>query len=204
MLTVYAPLAAAWILWCVLHSAFIARSVTRWVERHAGAWSRYYRLSYNIFSVLSFALVYFYQTSLPYHPLFRIPVLLYVVLTAGLLAGTAFLLAGARVYDNRRFLGLRQIAEDPDASPGETEFRRGGVLRFVRHPYYTGGLLILICFPSAATGSLVMRMVLIVYLYIGTMLEERKLLAEFGETYRAYMRDVPRFFPRLFRKMPNR
>lgn len=36
------------------------------------------------------------------------------------------------------------------------------------------------------------------YIVIGTLLEERELLAAFGERYRAYCREIPRYVPRLW------
>jgi protein-S-isoprenylcysteine O-methyltransferase Ste14 len=37
--------------------------------------------------------------------------------------------------------------------------------------------------------------VLSVYLYVGTFFEERRLVREFGDDYRAYQRQVPRLIP---------
>lgn len=43
----------------------------------------------------------------------------------------------------------------------------------------------------------VWRGVFFAYTLIGTELEERKLLRQFGQDYADYRRRVPRFFPRL-------
>jgi protein-S-isoprenylcysteine O-methyltransferase Ste14 len=42
------------------------------------------------------------------------------------------------------------------------------------------------------------------YMYIGSFHEERRLIHEFGETYRTYQRQVPRLFPRLPLRSPRR
>jgi protein-S-isoprenylcysteine O-methyltransferase Ste14 len=39
-----------------------------------------------------------------------------------------------------------------------------------------------------------------IYMYVATFHEERRLIAEFGDRYRAYQRHVGRFVPRLFRR----
>jgi methanethiol S-methyltransferase len=69
----------------------------------------------------------------------------------------------------------------------------------VRHPQYVGFILVMFGFllqwPTLLT--LVMFPVL-VWMYVRlARSEEREVEAEFGETYRAYARRVPTFFPRL-------
>jgi protein-S-isoprenylcysteine O-methyltransferase Ste14 len=34
-----------------------------------------------------------------------------------------------------------------------------------------------------------------IYLYVGSIFEERRLIAEFGDDYRKYQQQVPRFIP---------
>jgi protein-S-isoprenylcysteine O-methyltransferase Ste14 len=43
--------------------------------------------------------------------------------------------------------------------------------------------------------SLVSKLVLSVYIIIGTLLEEQKLIREIGEPYRAYRKKVPMLIP---------
>jgi protein-S-isoprenylcysteine O-methyltransferase Ste14 len=38
------------------------------------------------------------------------------------------------------------------------------------------------------------------YLYVGSLFEERRLLAEFGQAYEDYQRRVPRLMPRIGRR----
>ena len=69
----------------------------------------------------------------------------------------------------------------------------------IRHPQYVAFVLIMAGFlfqwPTLVT--LVMFPVL-AFMYVRLAKhEEREALAEFGETYRAYMREVPAFVPRL-------
>ena len=69
----------------------------------------------------------------------------------------------------------------------------------VRHPQYVGFILVMFGFllqwPTLLT--LIMFPVL-TYMYVRlARSEERDAIAEFGDAYRAYMREVPAFFPRL-------
>jgi len=74
-----------------------------------------------------------------------------------------------------------------------------GPYAYVRHPQYAGFILVMFGFllqwPTLLT--LIMFPVL-VWMYVRlARSEEREVEAEFGETYRAYARRVPAFFPRL-------
>jgi protein-S-isoprenylcysteine O-methyltransferase Ste14 len=69
------------------------------------------------------------------------------------------------------------------------------VLRYVRHPWYSSGLPILWTVGPITDANLLTRIILSLYLVIGTLLEERKLLHEIGESYRSYCRQVPMLIP---------
>jgi protein-S-isoprenylcysteine O-methyltransferase Ste14 len=66
----------------------------------------------------------------------------------------------------------------------------------MRHPLYTGGLLMIWFMPVMTTSLLAFNLAATLYLYIGSLFEERRLLAAFGDEYAAYRQQVPRFIPR--------
>jgi protein-S-isoprenylcysteine O-methyltransferase Ste14 len=75
----------------------------------------------------------------------------------------------------------------------------GGAYRYVRHPQYVAFTLVMLGFllqwPTLPT--LIMFPIL-VYTYVRLSLREEKIVeAEFGDTYRNYAAQTPRFFPRL-------
>jgi len=107
-------------------------------------------------------------------------------------AGIAVLAVALLGYDRQRFLGLTQL-KAPDA-PVDEALRVDGLHRFVRHPLYSGLFLVLwghaqteFALATAVWGSL--------YLLIGTIFEERRLVALYGEAYIAYRARVPAFIP---------
>ncbi len=184
-------------LWCALHSLLIGRRFSAWWERRLGAGARYHRLLYNLFAVATLVPVLGYAYRLRAEPWFdwsgpwRVPQAL--LLGAAL---TLFLL-GARKYDARRFLGLRQIREGARGQAGISAsggLDTSGVLQFVRHPWYSGLLLALWARPLDA-AALVLNTVFSLYLLIGSRLEERRLMAEFGDAYRAYRQEVSALVP---------
>lgn len=82
----------------------------------------------------------------------------------------------------------------------------GGPYSYVRHPQYVGFVLVMLGFlvqwPTLLT--LAMFPVLVVMYIKLARGEEREGIAEFGETYRNYMAEVPGFFPRLDRLFGGR
>ncbi|MGB6970657.1 MAG: hypothetical protein WBD61_00710, partial [Desulfobulbales bacterium] len=69
------------------------------------------------------------------------------------------------------------------------------ILGYVRHPWYSGAILLVWVFGIVTDVSLVSKLVLSVYIIIGTLLEEQKLIREIGEPYRAYRKKVPMLIP---------
>ena len=74
-----------------------------------------------------------------------------------------------------------------------------GPYAYVRHPQYVGFVLVLFGFllqwPTLLT-LLMFPILVLMYVRLARS-EEREALTEFGETYRAYMREVPAFIPKL-------
>jgi protein-S-isoprenylcysteine O-methyltransferase Ste14 len=68
----------------------------------------------------------------------------------------------------------------------------------VRHPLYSTGLLILWCFPILTAGTLAFDAAITLYILIGSELEERRLILEFGDAYLRYRKKVARLIPFFF------
>ena len=131
-------LAAAWTLWCALHSALIARPLTGALRRRLGVRFGYYRLLYNAFSV---------ATLVPLallHGSWRGEVLLAyrggwrpLALLLNLAAAALFVL-GARAYGTADFLGLSsaraawrgQALQPKEVADGDQPVALGGVHEF--------------------------------------------------------------------------
>ena len=73
----------------------------------------------------------------------------------------------------------------------------GGLYRFVRHPLYTFSLLILWLSPSMTVNTFIVCAALTIYVLIGIIFEERKLLREFGQKYEDYKSVTPMLIPGL-------
>ena len=71
----------------------------------------------------------------------------------------------------------------------------GGLYRFVRHPLYTFSLLVLWLSPSMTVNTLIVYAALTIYILIGAVFEERKLLRQFGQEYAHYKSVTPMLIP---------
>ena len=72
-----------------------------------------------------------------------------------------------------------------------------GMHRYVRHPLYFGTLVfvwaLFLIYPFL--NNLICCSVITVYTLLGTIMEEKKLLIQFGNEYRKYQREVPMLIP---------
>jgi protein-S-isoprenylcysteine O-methyltransferase Ste14 len=75
--------------------------------------------------------------------------------------------------------------------PKEMPLTINGPYRFVRHPLYFFVLLMIWSCPGLTFDRLLFNVLWTVWIYIGALLEERDLVADFGEAYREYKRKVP-------------
>lgn len=195
-----------WLLWCFLHSYLISARARTWVETRGGWRQGVYRLGYVLFSALSLLPLLWVTNSLPQQPLPPLPGWVRAIQYLLLLYAVIMFWGGWRVYDLRSFLGLRQwqdyLAGNQSVRP---EFKQTGILRTVRHPWYSGGIALIWAMPGLTDVTLAIRLLLSAYLIVGTVLEERKLTILLGEPYQIYCRKVPMLFPwKLPRRSPQR
>jgi protein-S-isoprenylcysteine O-methyltransferase Ste14 len=100
-----------------------------------------------------------------------------------------------------RHLSIATLIGIPELSPsGQTKRRlmQDGIYRVVRHPRYLSAGLAIIAnalFINYA-GMYILILLLMPLGYVMTVFEERELIDRFGEEYRKYQREVPRFIPR--------
>ena len=75
---------------------------------------------------------------------------------------------------------------------------REAIYRVVRHPIYLIATLAGICFALVINylGVYILFVLALPVLYLITIVEERELVARFGEEYRQYQREVPQLIPR--------
>ncbi len=184
------------VVYGALHSLLATDQSKRFIEETFGPGARrLYRIAYNLVGGLTFLPVLAVTARYPGSPLYAIPWPWTLLSGLGQVLAVVLLLAGLRQTDAWRFLGLRQLLEVETTSPAK--FTTNGVYRYVRHPLYSAGLVFIWLTPVMTTSILALNIGISLYLYIGSVFEERRLMREFGQAYLEYRRQVPRLFPRL-------
>ena len=179
-------------LWGIIHSLLASNEAKNFFRRtFGGGFMRLYRMLYNLFAVVSFLPILYLMVTLADRMLYEVPAPFNIVMRLG--QGTALILLVVAVFqtDVLSFVGLRQILKEEKKGPLMTN----GLYRHVRHPLYTFSLLLLWLSPSMSLNSFIVYLALTIYILIGIIFEERKLLREFGEEYANYRSVTPMLVP---------
>lgn len=121
-------------------------------------------------------------------------------LWAGFAVGWSILLLSTFLLNHFELFGLQQawhnlrdrVAEDP-------QFRTPLFYRLVRHPLYTGFLIAFWSAPVMTGSRLLFAGGMTLFVLIAIKLEERDLVAFFGDRYRDYRRQVGMLIPGIGR-----
>ena len=184
------------LIYCSLHSLLISMPFTRYIKKKMGKRFCYYRMTYNIFSVITLAPILYYAHILKGLVLFSWTGYLVIIQYMLILIGALLLIGGSRGYNFSQFSGIKQIKtgclEENDAS--SDKLNTSGINGIIRHPWYTA-VIILLWSRSIDYSALVVNIIFTIYIIIGAYLEELKLIKAFGDQYLEYKREVSMFVP---------
>ena len=123
-------------------------------------------------------------------------------LHAAQLVGVWLTLRSAFMIDVLELAGVRQVRrvqKDPPSTADLPDFKRTGPYGWVRHPIYSGWLLLVFAVPDMTMTRFVFAVTSSVYLLIAIPLEERSLRRSSGGAYDRYMREVRwKLLPHVF------
>jgi methanethiol S-methyltransferase len=191
-------LSLLWTVYCIVHSALISVTVTDFLRCVLGDRYRFYRLIFNIFSVGTLVplLMYSHSARFETEPLFTWGGYMRIIQYCLIALAAVLVLTSARHYGMLQFLGIQQIlhGRSKGGMTESGELDSSGALGVIRHPWYVA-VFILLWTGDLTPSKIIINVILSGYLVIGTLLEERKLVLEFGDRYKLYQRQVSMFIP---------
>ena len=180
------PLAIVWdlalmIFFAASHSLF----ASHWFKRRRKRPPQLERQVFLILNFITVAFVWMYWAPLPGPALWQIEGAPSLIFHAIQLLGLVGFSWTVRYFHLASFFG-----EKPET--GKLEF--SGPFALCRHPSYFFGILLLLS-PQMPLGRAILAFSAMAYMVVGSHLEERKLLAEAGESYARYRRKTPWLIP---------
>ena len=111
-------------------------------------------------------------------------------------AGWVLVFTSTFLINHFELFGLQQVTQQlVDKEPSPPRFRTPLLYKFVRHPLYLGFIIAVWAAPTMTVGHLLFASVITLYILLGITLEERDLVALFGDEYRQYKQRVAMLIP---------
>ena len=186
-------------LFAVQHSVMARPAFKRWWK--AIVPDSVERSTYVIFSSLALVLLFWQWQPMP-QPIWSVtdPTGV-VILRVVFWAGWALVFLSTFLINHFELFGLRQVwCRLTGKTLPPPAFRTPSLYRHVRHPLYLGFLLAFWSTPVMTMGHLLFAAATTGYILIAIRLEERDLIAIFGDRYRRYREQVSMLIPLPWRR----
>ena len=135
----------SWTGFFLIHSVTASIGLKRRVAKHYNHLMPAYRLTFNIFSTVLIAPILWLSFRWASEPLWHwTPVLFWVTSFISAVTIIAFYFS-LKYYDMAEFMGTRQWTERNNQVEDQEQFKIGEFHRFVRHPWYSMGIILIWC-----------------------------------------------------------
>ncbi len=189
-----ASLGLIWILYFCIHSLQASLSVKAMVSRQFPTFMPYYRLTFNLVAIVLLVAPLWLLHTGEKVALWNFTGASFWITQAFALAAVIGFLISMRYYDGREFLGLRQLTDSEIRVEDQGSLCLSPFHCYVRHPWYSFALVLIWTRPMDSL-MLTSAVAVTLYFFMGSKLEERKLLTYYGNVYEKYLSMVPGLIP---------
>jgi protein-S-isoprenylcysteine O-methyltransferase Ste14 len=199
------PVTEALIVNLLLMSVFAIQHSVMARPQFKAWWTQYVpksveRSTYVLFASLALALLCWQWRSIP-TVLWQVNDPQIAMTIIGLsLVGWLTVLTSTFLINHFELFGLHQVINNLSGKPMPApRFKTPVLYKLVRHPIYLGFIIAFWATPVMTVGHLLFAGVTTTYIFVGIFLEERDMIALFGDEYRRYRQRVAMIVPFLGR-----
>ena len=181
-------------LFAVQHSVMARKQFKQW-------WTKYIphsieRSTYVLLASLALVLLFWQWRPMPTVIWQVADPQLALAITALSMVGWVLVFTSTFLINHFELFGLHQVANNLTGRPmPQVRFKTPVLYKVVRHPIYLGFIIAFWIAPVITAGHLLFAAVTTAYIFVGIWLEERDLVAMFGDEYRNYRNRVAMIIP---------
>jgi methanethiol S-methyltransferase len=186
-------ISTALFIWGAIHSIFAANKIKTIFEQLGKKLYNFYRITYNVFSFISFIPIVYLVMVLKDRLIYTIPYPWILISSSFQIVAVFLMIVGFRQSGIIKFLGL-DFFNKRDSNKNDQMITKG-LYRIVRHPLYFLGLVVVWLNPFMTINRMTLSVGLTIYVVIGAFFEEKRLEKYFGDDYRNYKSRTPMLIP---------
>ena len=179
-----------WMTYYAIHSALASDKVKLFFANYIPSVYSWYRMFYSLFAGINFALLVWFHILTPsskFFPPNQFTTILGIIIL--IMAGIVFVIA---IKQYRLSFWIQSTSDLENQT-----LVMSGINAYVRHPLYFAVLLglggLILIYPS--WKNLIFSVITVLYIIIGALLEERKLLGIYKSEYADYRKRVKMLIP---------